>query len=302
LIDARALADSVELVDFQKHLRVELAERGIDACETVAGSAAMAALRVEHEEESSERFRLTLVDAVTGKTTLRILDLSSIPGNGRALALGICANELLLASWAELGLREAPATGVQVPVAVRQTLEAREAVGPKLRRRLHWFGVSFSGQAFSARERALGPDLGLSRLMGAGFSLRGRLGFRQAARLPAPDGEVDVWSARADVALGLDLVSPSPLGLGAFVGADLSRYSISGDPKPDAVAYSSDVLATSLNAGLTLRFAISPAWRALLEASGGHSLRGVHARDGSVQVGSFVGPFAGLALGLEVGL
>jgi hypothetical protein len=84
-------------------LAAELAHRGILVCNEGASPREPAAIVVLSADDA--RVVIELDDRVTHKRVGRDLTLSSIPANGRALAIAIAIDELLRASWAELTLR-----------------------------------------------------------------------------------------------------------------------------------------------------------------------------------------------------
>lgn len=116
--------------DARRAIRAELATalaaRDVQVC---AEGGSLAEVRLARGEDEVG-VTVEVSDALTRKRLERVLALGDIPADSRALALAIAADELLLASWAELALAQRAAEREQAPPAVRETVAAAVAPPP----------------------------------------------------------------------------------------------------------------------------------------------------------------------------
>lgn len=126
--------DRAVALDLERHLRAELASRGIDLCTKAPTSEkgiALVTLTVEHPAGGPFLARIEVVDAVTDKTVSRTIDLSHLTQRARLLAVAASTDELLRASWVELAVADAPPPKMPPPpallAAVRSSLPQTNA-------------------------------------------------------------------------------------------------------------------------------------------------------------------------------
>ncbi|MEM9071007.1 MAG: hypothetical protein AAGE52_21025 [Myxococcota bacterium] len=95
-----------DVAGIRHELTESLRARGVSLCDDPDAAAAVIVIR----QQSGEVAALTVEvrDAVTSKRVERTFDFSSFAADGRALAIAIAADELLIASWAELTTQSAP--------------------------------------------------------------------------------------------------------------------------------------------------------------------------------------------------
>jgi len=108
VLEGRGFAPAL-FAEVRTDFATELRHRGLDVCDPAATERAPAAL-VELEARD-DMVVIELDDRITHKRVARDLPLRTIPANGRALAIAIAIDELLRASWAELTLTRARASG-----------------------------------------------------------------------------------------------------------------------------------------------------------------------------------------------
>lgn len=115
------------------HLAAELRIRGIDLCARPPAPRppiARVRLHVEHTAPGPVQATIQIEDAITNKRLERTIDLTSIPVDGRPLAVASSTDELLRASWVELAVTDAPAPAMAPPAAVLRAVADSEAPRP----------------------------------------------------------------------------------------------------------------------------------------------------------------------------
>lgn len=110
-VEDPALASRIE-----RHLDAALKPRSLSICTPGGEPGSAGTLEIELTQGEQVTARIEVRDTLTAKRIERSLDLSSLPADGRALALAAAADELLRASWAELLLRDAPPPKADPPL------------------------------------------------------------------------------------------------------------------------------------------------------------------------------------------
>jgi hypothetical protein len=263
-LEARAFAD----------LRAGLANRQIAACRGDARAARppIAVIRIESESPESARVTVEIEDAVTRKRVQRDVDLSKVPRDGRAFAIALAADELVWASWAELGLSRSSekAAPPEVVRGVRSQLPERRA----------WrVGLRAAGEHFGAGETQLGLDVTLLAPVQGGFNLELAAGLRRGLETDTPNGQVRSTAAGVFLGAGYRLFGGARSELGLTLGARGAWVEFSAEPERDAVSRRLAGLVCFARSGVNGAFRVAgPLWLAL-GGGAGAPLRALEARD-----------------------
>ncbi len=158
--------DQIIATTLEKHLRAELEAREIDVCLVSAEPRrpiARVRLHVDHPVGGSVIATIQIGDEVTDKRLERVLNLTKLPPETRALAVAAATDELLRASWAELNVVDAPKPAMEPPPAVLRAVASstRAATStPEVRspRRIE-IGVDATASVFPGHRTAFGGDL-----------------------------------------------------------------------------------------------------------------------------------------------
>lgn len=285
-------------------LAAGLRRRDMDACPAGAGpgQAPIAVVRWAPGGGATVVVTVEVRDAETEKRVSRELDLLKVPADGRSFALALATDELLWASWGELGLTrnqpdpEATAppqatTGSEhhLPEPVRTTRPAR-------------LGVRAAAERFLGGQTHLGGDAGLLLPLTSRFQLDFVGGYRRGLEVEAPHGSVISYAAAAGANLRYLLIRERPVELGFVLGARAAWVRFEGraagidrsDELDGVVAYARCGLASALELG-------AGTWLEL-GAMSGLPLRALEASDtGRVVAGVSGVEFAGyLALAVEL--
>jgi hypothetical protein len=116
-----------------EHLAAELRIRGIDLCNrppAPRSPIARVRLRVDHPATGPVEATIQIEDAITAKRLERTIDLTSIPVDGRPLAVASSTDELLRASWVELSVTDSPPPAIAPPSAVLRAVADSEGPLP----------------------------------------------------------------------------------------------------------------------------------------------------------------------------
>lgn len=285
-------------------LRAGLANRGIDACAAPDGTGEpLASVRIASTSGPNVAVSLEIRDALTEKRVLRDVDLTRVPGDGRAFAVAIAVDELVWASWAEIALakrtpkkpRRAPPP--EVVRGVETVLPDRDAPGPATR-----LGARGALERFGGGQTHLGADATALFPFTEHVGLELSLGLRQGRRVSSEHGHVVSSAAGLGAMLRVTLLRALPLELSLFAGprAGLARFA--GRAGPDARGTELSGLVLYARGGALAGVELfGPLW---LEAGGGAGapLRGIEAQDaGRVVTGvSGLELFATAALMVEL--
>ncbi|MBN2191566.1 MAG: hypothetical protein JW751_02020 [Polyangiaceae bacterium] len=300
-LTAAAVAPSIPLARTIEHMRAELAPSGIDVCTIPRADAppALATVRLAASDEATVSISAEVDDAVTSKQLSRRIDLSTTSPDARALTVALGATELLRASWAEVGLPDAPTGAVPVPREVETDLakERRRGATSGSPRATVEFAVA--GEEFSGGLRELGLDLRVTERVWRRLTVGGRLGARRADRESSPYGRVDTdgWL------LGISMATPittltDRAGVDLVGRADAFSLTFRGTPTEMATGggRSSVMLTLAAGFGSWVRFAKN--LRGEVEAVAGGAPRSVTVTDGTSPLVSTHGMFVAGSVGL----
>ena len=211
-------------------LAADLAERRIDVCVRSAPDAAPAIAAVHVTGRGATvGVDVEIRDALTNKRVARELDLSSLPKDGRGLAMAITAGELLRASWAELALRSAPPPPTPPPPEVIEIVRL-ELPRPAEQPARTYVGVVAAGELATGGERQLGIDARLRLDVGDHAGLSARFGLRQIVPMEAPDGRVSGSAIVAGLGVFAPLWATSSWNVAPAIRLDAMRLSYVGEP------------------------------------------------------------------------
>jgi len=273
-------------------LEAGLEARHIELCATGApftrdGPASEIALSAR-----GENVTVTVLDAITGKRLERAVALAPVPRDARPLTVALAIDELLRASWVELGLPDAPAPARPVPPEIGALVPT-----PARRRQLE-LGAALAAERFGGGTRMEGIEL-VARRAPAGLLIPHiALGLRRGAAVHAADGDVSV--AAFDVDVGVEVaVSPRArrweLQLG--LSGRLLRALLSGRPRAEASGANATATALYLVAGVRGAVRLTRAFGLGLAGGFGVPLRAVDIFDGDARIAGLSGPLLTLALG-----
>jgi hypothetical protein len=267
-------------------LAAGLRRRGIDACAEAEGpgSAPLAAVRITRESAESVAVAVEVRDAVTQKRVGRDLDLGGVPEDGRAFAIALAVDELVWASWAELGLRHRRPLPKQAPreVIVGVEKELPEPDVPPAR-----LGVRAAAERFLGGQTHLGGDAALVLPPLGRFQFDLALGYRHGLEVPAPHGVVNSYAMALVADARYLLIRERSVELGFGVGARAAWVRFTGEAAAEAsdarvegvVVYARSGLHTAVRAGgafwLELGASTGLPLRALEVTDGGEVVAGV---------------------------
>jgi len=272
-------------------LEAGLEARHIELCATGApftrdGPASEIALSAR-----GENVTVTVLDAITGKRLERAVALAPVPRDARPLTVALAIDELLRASWVELGLPDAPPPARPVPP------EIGALVAPRPRRAVE-FGAALAAERFGGGTTLGGIEL-VARRAPAGLVIpHVAVGLRRGATVHAADGDVRATAFEAEA--GVELALPPrarrwELQLG--LSGRLLHAVLSGRPRADARGADATADALYLVAGLRGAVRLTRAFGFALAGSVGVPLRAVDVLDGETRVAGLSGPLLTLALG-----
>jgi hypothetical protein len=288
------------LASFVELLRTELASRGFDLC--AAGPRphpSIAAIQVMLRSESVT-LDIEVRDALTAKRVARNVDLSTLPADGRPLAIALAADELLRASWAELALRTAPPPAAPVPPQVIQVIEETSTPVPRRPSTPHvQLGVGFAVQQFALGTTLFGGDAHFGIWLTSRFEIEGRFGLRTGPSVTAADGAVQPGAWSVGGGASLTLTPPEAhWGIDAVARFDIDHVTFVPTPqKPSTGTVGSETTPVP-GAGARAWIALLPTLRLGAEAIGCVPLRAISAEDAGARVTGVGGAGWGAELGL----
>jgi hypothetical protein len=285
-----------------KHLRAGLEPAGFRVCVQLTGQKPPVAT-VELKKRPGESIVATIEvrDGVTAKRVARDIDLSALPEDGRALGVGLAADELLRASWAELALTDAPKPVEPPPPAVQKTVER------SLRRDVHprssTLGVRAAIEGYGGGLVAYGGDVAFRHWLASRFGGELWLGVRGAPAETSANGEVRARSFGAGGALFFEVVHPDDGGsfrLALEAGLWAARVELTGEARSGYTGTSGVESLITLRGGAAAGLVLSNAVSLGARAGLGGVTRAVTARDDGREVVSASGLEWYAALGPEV--
>lgn len=203
-------------------LRAGLEPSKIAVCRADAPSVSepLAVLNCAFSEDGL-KVTLEVVDRVTNKRVVRDIQLAKLPADGRSLALAVEGEELLRASWAELGLasesraRDDPAPPEAVRAVVQPPVRPRD-VGRAV------LGGRGSIAHYALDQTQYGGDLfALLPLLGK-LSLELGIGARGALAKTTTHGTVNAWMLNGDLGVHLPWLQQGDLELDAQLTSHFS--------------------------------------------------------------------------------
>jgi hypothetical protein len=291
----------VENVDesFVEAFRTELATEGFDVCREGGPTLPVATVSITKGET---RVTIEVLDVVTSKRVSREVDPSSIPRDGRELALALAADELLRASWAELALTSAPAPAAPVPEAVQRTVDSSVHPAPSAapRRPVGAIGVILAGEGFSGGQVLWGADARAEWLVTPRFKTTLRFGLRSGLPNQTQEGEVRASAILGGLGVAYAVLEPSRVRVDAFARLDAAQLTYVADSTIDATASGGSALALLVSGGGEIAWSVLPSLRLTGELGAVVPVRPVRATEADTQVVagvSGVGAVVGIGAG-----
>jgi hypothetical protein len=282
-----------------KHLRAGLEPAGFRVCREVAGLKAPVAT-VELRPRPGERVVATIEvrDGVTAKRVARDIDLSALPEDGRALGVGVAADELLRASWAELALEGAPPPAVEPPPAVQKTVERslRSYESPKA----NALGARAAIEGYEGGLLLYGGDVFYRRYFTERFGGEFSLGVRGAPAESSEHGSVRAHAFGAGANLFVDIAVRRPWKVALEAGIWAARLELLGEAAPGGAGSRGVEALVSAHGGASAALTLTPAFALVARCGAGGTLRSVEARDEDAVVVSASGFEWYAALGPQV--
>jgi hypothetical protein len=258
-------------------LKAGLATRHIDTCQEGDGPARppVAAIRITSSGAESVQVTVEIRDSVTEKRVSRDVDLSSVPLDGRAFAIALAADELVWASWAEIGYKgtkrrsKAPP---QLVAAVEQSLQVPTREANRL-------GAQAAAEHFGAGMTQFGADALYVVALARRFRLRIAGGVRQGLTVGAPDGHIQSTAAGMAIDGGILLLRSSHIELTWTIGGRAAWIHLQGKAAPTAL--DNDLSGLVVYARTGLNVALHPGGPLWFEfgAGSGVPLRALQATD-----------------------
>ena len=277
-----------------RDLEAGLTRRSIDTCavDNKATVPPVAAIRLSFVGSENVQVTVEIRDAITDKRVGRDVNLSSLPADGRALAIALAADELVWATWAEIGIKNSPrrkAAPAEVVTAVEQSYEKPSRGSVRL-------GAAFAAEHFGAGLVRFGADALCTFTLAQRFQLRIAAGYRQGLAVSAPDGHVHSMATGVASDLAILLNRSSHIELAWTLGSRADWAVLQGDAQAGALDH--DLRGFALYARTGLNAAIHPTRPIWFEigATLGAPLRALQATD----AGRTVTGIAGLEQGASI--
>lgn len=258
-------------------LKAGLANRHIDTCQEGDGPARSPVAAIRITSNGSESFQVTVEirDSVTEKRVSRDVDLSSVPLDGRAFAIALAADELVWASWAEIGFKGTKRRSTAPPqlvAAVEQNLQIPTREATRL-------GAQAAAEHFGAGLTQFGADALCVIALTRRFRLRIAAGVREGLTVTAPDGHVQSTAAGVAIDEGILLLRSSRIELSWAIGGRAAWIRLQGKAAPAAFDNDLSGLVVYARTGLNVALhAAGPLWFEF-GAGAGVPLRALQATD-----------------------
>jgi hypothetical protein len=279
--------------DVTAQLRAGLSKRGIDVCAgtapasrpedtfTAPGRAApMATLVFSPIDKDGVALSLQVSDAITAKRVLREIDLRTTPPDGRALVVAVEADELLRATWAELAMKDAPATRTEVPPSVRRAVaSSMTGASPGLSASSRGaIGIRGELERFTGGLTFFGGDVRTEYWFTSRWGATLSIGYRAASTVNSSLGEVSTDALHGGFG-GLFAITPRDRHFGLDVVVSVDAFAMYFDPRagPGAVATRASDWAVTAAAALAGWVVLASPVRAGWEAGAALPLRAVEA-------------------------
>jgi hypothetical protein len=305
--------DAVFRLRLVAQLQAGLAERHLELCGPHdAGSLPVATCDISLADADAPSVTVVLRDAITAKQVSRDLDLSTIPRDARPLTVALAIDELLRASWIELSLRDAPASGRPVPPAISAVVaESSLAMVPAIRdpaspgpppaeiaARAWQLGAGLSAEHLGGGTEMLGIDVTgrYAPLPPLGFHVR--FGFRSIPAAFVPDGIVTSTAVRLDLGTEVALLPPAArLGLALLARGSLAHVSFVGEPVEGATGTEVSATAFYMSLGAEASFRVTRSFGMALGLAWGAPLHPIYVLDRGSRVAGISGSLVSSNLG-----
>lgn len=281
-------------------LQQTLAPLGIGAC---GGATAphppgepLATLAIDLVTVGKTMATIEVGDAVTKKRVRREVDLTSIPADGRELAIAIEADELLRACWAEIALDTRRARVAEhrgdVAGSVAQVLMPTRGQNSVA------FGARAAGETFLGGATLLGADTFAHARLGSRLGLELGAEIRASPAVTTDHGRVGAVAAGGSASVLFRFAGGNATSIDIGAGVAASWLQFRGEPAPGSRSSAYDNLLLVSRARVIGRRALGRWIHAAIGLHAGATLVGVAARDD----GQVVRSASGLALGATLGL
>lgn len=276
-----------------EQLRAGLHPTGLDVCAGPGETATTPVATVELRQDPSERVVVTIEvrDGVTRKRVARDVDLSALPEDGRALGLGVAADELLRASWAELALRDASVQNIDRPKAVERTLER----SLKPREKTNEAGATFALDEFGFLF-LYGADVTLRYWFAPKFAVELDVGARTANDHETGNGTISTRALESALTFAFATGTLGPFRANLEAGVFAAEVRFRGSPLPGARGADESALTVAARFGSRFTLPITPAFLLSLRSGLAFTIRGATATNNGVgETGTSIGgPFFSL--------
>lgn len=259
-------------------LRAGLASTRIDVCEAGSAIAArpLASLEITAVAAGSLAFAIEVTDSVTLKRVARDVNLAQLPGDGRAFALAVAAEELLRATWAELALRGVKRPETAAPPEVRAVVEPREAEPA----RFDAFGARVAFEHYGGGQTHYGGDVFWFHPVGSWLGLEIGAGARNGLTVSAPDGSISGSALVLGLSLKPSLLRLTDFEIAALLGLHASRVSFDAEADSQATSRAASGYALYGRAGFAFVLGSQRSLRSQTQLGTGVPLSTFSATDG----------------------
>ena len=275
-----------------RHVRAELDRKGIGVCFEGRGEP-IAIVQLFSTSKDAVEVIVDVRDAITHKRVSRTLDLRSIPPDARPLAIAVGTDELLIASWVEVAVKDEDA---ELPAEVTDVV-SDELAGERSAEA----GAAVTFESYDGGQEFIGVDMRGGVWLLERFAATLRLGLRRGFEETSPNGQVRADAWLLGLGIRIAVTAPSrPFGVDVVGRLDALRASYVPEADPGIVARPREATAIIASAGVAPTLQPVSTLRISVDGTLGAPLRSVRATD----TGEEVSAIAGLtyALGAEVGL
>lgn len=271
------------------HLAAELEPRGVVVCTRATSTSGtrppLARLSVSSRGDGIATLRIE--DDIRQTTVQRTLDFSRVPAAGRAITLGMAADELLGVGWSSVIPRRQPVAAVTTQIADEAPARA------------NLVALSMNASTFRAGPSLLGPQLRLARTVARRFVPEVRLGLRWGTALKGPHGRAEF----SDVHVGVGTswwVTPRAwrLLLGPGVGVEANYVTVQGEAVPGSSAREGHGVGVTVQAGFMGALPLTETLRLTALVGSGYVIRPVRAADEGQPIGGIQSLVIQAAFGL----
>lgn len=270
------------------HLAAELEPRGVVVCTriTSASGTRPPLARVSVSRGADGIAILRIEDDVTQTTVQRSLDFSRVPEQGRAITLGMAADELLGVGWSSVIARRQPATPVTVQIPDGTPAPANLVT------------LSMNASVFRGGPSFLGPQLRLARMVSR-LVPEVALGLRWGTALQGPHGQAEFSDVHAGAGTSWLL---TPLSwrflLGPIVGVEANYVTVQGQAAPGSAAREGHGMGVTAQAGFMGTLTLTETLRFTALVGTGYVIRPVRASDAGQPIGGIQSFVVQAAFGL----